>query len=107
MTDENNSKYNNLDMIIKEENGIKFAARVIPNASKCELVGVFDKSIKIKLDVLPIDGKANEKCIKFLAKLLGVSKSSVRIITGEKNKNKIIYIRGNPEDLFSKLVEIL
>ena len=93
--------------IVKTPDGIKVSVRVIPNASRCEVVGVMEKDLKIKLDVPPIEGKANEKCVKFLSKSLGVSKSSVSIISGEKSRSKILHIKGNPLELESKIIGLI
>lgn len=86
--------------------GIKLNIKALPNASKCEVCGFVEDSLKIKLDVAPVDGKANEKCIKFLSKLLGVPKTSITIISGEKSRNKVLFIKGNPEELNRKISEI-
>ncbi len=48
--------------------------------------------LKIYLTAVPVDGKANKELIKLLAEKLGVSKSRIEIIKGEKNKEKIIEI---------------
>lgn len=102
------NKINNTQINAKIcDDGIKISLRVLPNASKCEISGIIESSLRVKLDVPPIDGKANEKCIKFLSKIFKVSKSSMQIVSGEKNKNKILYIKGDVQDLIKKLNEIL
>lgn len=90
-------------IINKKENGIRFSVRAVPNASKCEITGIYDGCLRIRLDAPPNEGKANEKCIKFLSKLLDVPKSNIEIISGDKNKNKIIEVKGNPDILFEKI----
>jgi len=57
--------------------------------------------------VPPVDGKANEKCIKFLSKLLGVPKTSITIVSGETSKNKILFMKGDTEELTSKLQNLI
>ncbi len=94
-------------LVTKISDGIKFGVRVLPNASRCEIVGVTGNEIKIKLDVPPVEGKANEKCVRFLAKLLGVPKSAVNIISGEKSRSKVLTINGNPDELEEKFIEFL
>lgn len=65
--------------------------KVIPCSSKNELVGpMTDGTIKIKLTTPPVDGKANEVLIKFLAKHYAVAKSKIKIISGLTNKNKTV-----------------
>lgn len=89
--------------ITKLEDGIKLGIKVVPNSSKCEIYGIIDGCLKIKLDVPPVEGKANEKLVKFLSKILGVSKTSIEILSGETNKNKILFIKGNADILSEKL----
>ncbi|MDQ4123337.1 MAG: DUF167 domain-containing protein [Acidobacteriota bacterium] len=78
-----------------EQNGsIVFTVRVVPRASKSELVGVHDGDLKIRLAAPPVDGAANEELIKLLAKFFEVQKSSVEIISGTTGKTKQIRIIG-------------
>ena len=66
--------------------------KVIPNASKNEIVEKSSDFIKVKLTATPDRGKANKELIKFLAKELGTSKSKIKIIKGERGREKIIEI---------------
>jgi len=94
-------------MITLLENGIKISVKVLPNSSRCEIAGMIDGSLKIKLDVPPVEGKANEKLVKYLSKLLNTPKTSISILSGETSKNKIVLIKGNPQDLSKKLNEFI
>lgn len=72
---------------------LRFSVRVIPRASKNELLGPLpDGSYKARLTSPPIDGKANEALVLFLSKHFSVAKSRITIVRGEKSKNKIIEI---------------
>jgi uncharacterized protein (TIGR00251 family) len=93
--------------INKTKDGIKLSIRVIPGSFRCEIVGFIEKELKIKLDVPPIEGKANEKCVKFLSKQLGVPKTSISILSGEKSRSKILFIKGNPDEIESQLHKLL
>lgn len=93
--------------ITKTNNGIKLAIRVIPGSSRCEIVGFIEKELKIKLDVPPVEGKANEKCVKYLSKQLGVPKTSISIISGEKSRSKLLSIAGDPDELEEKLASLI
>lgn len=67
--------------------------KVIPRSSKNEVVGEMDDGIlKVKLTAPPVDGEANKALIKLLADYFGVSKSSVRILKGERGKVKVVEI---------------
>lgn len=93
--------------IKKTEDGIKFCVKVIPNSSKCEIAGIIENCLKIKLISPPVEGKANKECIIFLSKILNISKTSIKIISGETSKTKTIFIKGDPEKLFSKILSLI
>ena len=67
--------------------------RVLPNASRDEIVGPHDDALKIRITVPPVDGKANAHLLKFLAKTFAVSKASVELISGDTGRNKRLRIR--------------
>ena len=69
--------------------------KVQPNASKNEIVGMWQDMLKIKVTAPPESGKANQACIELLARQLGIPKSSIRIVKGLKNREKNIEIRSN------------
>jgi len=71
--------------------------RVIPRASKTQIVGMHDGALKVRIAAPPVDGAANAELVKVLAKAFGVSKSSVEIIFGETSKTKRIRITGASE----------
>ena len=74
--------------------GVTFAIRVQPRASRNAVVGELGDALKIALTSPPVDGKANDAVVEFLAKLLDVSRSSVTIAAGETSRNKIIRVSG-------------
>lgn len=55
-------------------------------------MGLHNNSVKIRITAPPVDGKANAHLIKFLAKVFGVSKSSVIIASGESGRHKVVRI---------------
>jgi uncharacterized protein (TIGR00251 family) len=66
-----------------------------PRCSRNEIVGTYRDGIKVKVTAPPIEGKANEALIKFLAKEFKISASSVEIIKGHNSREKIVRIGGN------------
>jgi len=80
---------------IKEtQNGVIFRIHVVPKSSKSEISGVQDDALKLKITSPPVEGKANEACIKFLSNILGVRKAKVKIVSGHKSRKKTIAIEG-------------
>lgn len=78
--------------------------RVVPSASKTEIVGwMADGCLKIKIAAPPVDGKANQELIEFLAKTFGVSKSDVEIVSGQTSKKKTIRLPLERETLVDVL----
>jgi len=65
--------------------------RVIPNAKQNKIIKEADR-LKICLTAPPVDGKANKALIKFLADHFGVKKSSVKIVRGQKSRDKVVEI---------------
>ncbi len=72
--------------------GVRLALQITPNAKKTEVVGVLDDALKLKLKAQPIEGKANEALVKYLAKALAVPRSAVTITHGQTSKKKLIEI---------------
>jgi uncharacterized protein (TIGR00251 family) len=76
------------------ENGVTFAVKVHPRAKKNAITGEVGDALKVALTAPPVDGKANEACIEFFAKLLQVPRSSVTIASGQTSRNKVIRVTG-------------
>ena len=76
------------------DKGATFAIRVQPRASRNAVVGELGDALKVALTAPPVEGKANEACIDFLAKLLNVARPSVTIASGESSRNKVIRVAG-------------
>ncbi|MFA6424153.1 MAG: DUF167 domain-containing protein [Candidatus Magasanikbacteria bacterium] len=71
----------------------KLKIRVLPRSSKNEVIGkMSDGTLKIKLTAPPVDGKANDALIKLLADYFNISKSKIKIVSGNTSKNKMIEI---------------
>jgi uncharacterized protein (TIGR00251 family) len=80
---------------IRESDGsIRFAVRVHPRAKKDAITGVFGDALKLSLTTPPVEGRANQACIEFFAKLFKVPRSSVTIAAGETSRNKVIRVAG-------------
>jgi uncharacterized protein (TIGR00251 family) len=73
--------------------GAALTVRVTPRARKAEVVGVrADGTVKVRIPAPPVEGKANEALLKFLASVLGIRKRRIEIIAGHKGLDKIISI---------------
>lgn len=84
--------------------GITFAVKVQPRARRNAVVGELGDALKIALTAPPVDGRANDACVEFLAGLLGLPRSSITIISGQSSRNKVIRVTGTTiEHVHSKL----
>jgi len=82
--------------------GIIFKVFVQPKSSKNIIVGLHGDALKIKLTAPPIENAANAMCVKFLAKALSVSKSSINIIAGHTSRNKQVLLKADTVGITAK-----
>ena len=64
-------------------------------AAKTELCGEHDGMVKLRVSSPPVEGAANKAVVEFIAKTIGVSKSSVKIVSGEKSRIKTVQFDEN------------
>jgi uncharacterized protein (TIGR00251 family) len=74
--------------------GIEIPLHVQPRARRSQIVGIHNRALKIKIAAPPVDDAANRAIVEFFSRLLGVSKSRVCIIAGEKSRDKVLRIDG-------------
>jgi uncharacterized protein (TIGR00251 family) len=78
----------------KAKDGIIIKVKVDPRSSRNEIVGVVDKTVRIKLTAPPVEGAANEQLIKLLAERFDIRKSDVIIMKGESSRHKLVKLKG-------------
>ena len=76
----------------------RFTVKVHPRARRSEITGALGDAWKLSLAAPPVDGKANEECIRYLAEWAGVARSRVRIVSGLTSRMKVVEIEGIPQD---------
>lgn len=64
-----------------------------PKSKKTETNGVIEGKLKIKVNAPPVDNKANECLLKFLSNTLGLKKSEIDLVKGEKGREKLFWIK--------------
>jgi uncharacterized protein (TIGR00251 family) len=74
--------------------GVTFAVKVHPRAKKNAIIGELGDALKLSLTSPPVEGRANDACIDFFAKLLKVPRSSVTIASGQTSRQKMIRVSG-------------
>lgn len=74
--------------------GIEIEIRALPGAKRPGLKGVHDGRLKIGVTVPPEKGRANMALVEYLARMFGLSRSSVRLVAGALSRNKRFLLEG-------------
>ena len=77
-----------------DDTGARLNIQVQPGASRNMITRYTDGILHVKIAAPPVRGKANQELVKFLSKLLGVSKSSVTIEKGVTSRRKVVLVAG-------------
>ena len=70
------------------------SVRVQANARRDEFVGVREGVLVVRVGAPALDGRANRAVSRLLAKRLGVARSAVTIVRGERSRDKVIRVEG-------------
>jgi uncharacterized protein len=85
-------------MLREVAGGVTLAVRAQPGAKKTAIVGVYGEGeaaqLKIAVQASPVEGRANEALIAFLAQTFGIPKRSVELVSGELSRSKVFLLRG-------------
>ncbi len=65
-----------------------------PRASKNELQGFHGNELWVRTTAAPVDSEANSALLKMLSEVLDIPKTNITIITGLRNRHKVVKIRG-------------
>jgi len=79
------------------DDGVELSVSVVPRSSRCEIAGIHNNSLRIKLTSPPVDNEANVQCCCFIAKQLGIAKRQVSITRGNTSRQKVLRIEGVTE----------
>jgi uncharacterized protein (TIGR00251 family) len=72
----------------------RVTVKVHPRAKRSAVTGRFGEAWKLDLAAPPVDGKANDECVRFLAELAGVARWRVRIVSGATSRMKTVEVEG-------------
>jgi uncharacterized protein len=74
--------------------------RVQPRAKRNSFAGRMEEEWKLQVTAPALEGKANQACVEFLARGLGIARSRVRLVSGEKSRHKVFDLEGVGEAEF-------
>ena len=74
--------------------GCTLRVRIHPGARRNAVTGMHDGALKISLTMPPVEGRANEALIAFLAESLRLPKARISLISGATSRSKTLRIEG-------------
>lgn len=74
--------------------GALLRVRVQPRASRDEVIGWRDGALAVRVTAPPVEGQANRAVAELLAEALGVRRSAVSVVGGERGRDKLVRIEG-------------
>ena len=86
--------------------GVEIDVRVVPRSRKSEVSGIRDNALLIRLAAPPVEGAANEALGALLATTLNVPRRGVRIVAGERSRQKRVAIDGVTVELVKRVLQV-
>jgi hypothetical protein len=78
--------------------GVTLVVRAQPGAKRTAIIGIYGEGtaaqLKIAVQAPPLEGRANEALIAFLAEAFGLPKNAVQLVSGELSRSKVFLLRG-------------
>jgi uncharacterized protein len=85
-------------MLRETAEGVTLAVRAQPGAKKTAIAGIYGDGVaaqlKIAVHAPPIEGRANDALIAFLANLFSIPRRNIALLSGETNRSKVFLLRG-------------
>ena len=78
--------------------GVALTLHIQPGAKKTEIVGLHGDALKIRLAAPPVDGKANDALLGFIAERLDIARSAVSLKSGQTSRRKVVVVAANAAD---------
>ena len=88
-------------------NGVIIHLRVQPQTSRTRLTVEPTGQLRLAITAPPVDGQANRAVVIALAKVFDVPKQSVSLVSGEKSRDKSVFIDGIDVETVSSLLSEL
>lgn len=93
--------------MLETEGAVSFEVRLLPRAPRTQIAGQQAGAIKLRVKAPPVDGKANDECVRFFAELVGAPRRSVSIVKGHRSRSKVVRISGVSTERVRKALGIL
>jgi len=83
-----------MEWITDSHEGAILQIKVVPRASRDEIVLQEGGPLKVRLRAVPLEGRANRALIDYLAEVLDVPRSRIRLLSGDTGRNKRVLAAG-------------
>jgi len=87
-----------------QDRGLIFAVRIVPRASRSEIVGEHDGALRIRIAAPPVAGAANRELVRTLAKIFKLPQNAVEIVSGANSTSKVVRVRGADAAMLERLI---
>jgi hypothetical protein len=88
----------------RRDDVVTLTLHVQPGAKRSEIAGLHGDALKIRLAAPPIEGRANEALLKFIASIFAVPLRNVELHHGSQSRHKVVAVTGSsiePESLIA------
>jgi len=92
-----------MDWYQRHGDALRLTLHIQPGARKTEIAGIHGDALKIRLAAPPVDGKANQALLAYLAQRFAVAQRQVSLKQGETARRKVVEICGSAVDPLSLL----
>lgn len=82
----------------REGDALTLTLHIQPGAKRSEVAGLHGDALKIRLAAPPIEGRANEALVKFVAELFRVPQRQVELLRGAQSRHKMVKVSGSEVD---------
>jgi uncharacterized protein len=94
----------------RDGDAIRLAVRLTPRSRRDEIGGLVDTgdgrhALTVRIAAPPVDGAANTALINYLAAVLGLPRSGISLVSGEKSRLKMVRLEGCTEDALQRLLD--
>jgi len=82
----------------REEGSVTLTLHIQPGAKRSEVAGLHGEALKLRLAAPPIEGRANEALLRFIADSFGVTLRQVELLRGAQSRHKMVKVTGSKVD---------
>ena len=83
-----------MSWITENNTGVILDIHASPRAARNQIQGLHGDALKVRLQAPPVDGKANETLVEYIAEVLDIPRRQIALISGETNRHKRLAVRG-------------